>query len=81
VFIASALGLDTLGIDISPVGIENANEWVYGVLVSSPVLTYLVSHLASTPVAPPGKVALKEMDFFAMTAADSERYDVIYEYT
>ncbi|ETW84328.1 hypothetical protein HETIRDRAFT_381810 [Heterobasidion irregulare TC 32-1] len=65
IHIASSLGLETLGTDISSQAIQAAKER----LASVPGAT------AS------GKVFFQEADFFSMALPENERFDLVYDYT
>jgi len=61
-YISTALGLECLGLDISPTAVEAANALAAKAGVSD-------------------KVAFTVQDFFAMQVPDSEKFDIIYDYT
>ncbi|THH08547.1 hypothetical protein EW146_g8952 [Bondarzewia mesenterica] len=65
IYIASSLGLQTLGTDISSTAIQAAND----LLASSP------------DVQASKKVSFEETDFFTMKVTEDERFDLVYDYT
>ncbi|EGO01753.1 hypothetical protein SERLA73DRAFT_70920 [Serpula lacrymans var. lacrymans S7.3] len=67
VLIAAKLGLETVGLDISPVGLQNARD----------KLKSIPEDLSSAI----GKVTFDEADFFTYSVPDGQNYDVIYDYT
>ncbi|KAJ7057774.1 S-adenosyl-L-methionine-dependent methyltransferase [Mycena amicta] len=59
IYIASALGLETLAIDVSSIAVSNASKNL-----------------------PEGvKVRFEEHDFFAFKVSESEKFDLVYDYT
>ncbi|KAI0685916.1 S-adenosyl-L-methionine-dependent methyltransferase [Cytidiella melzeri] len=65
IYIANELGHHTLAIDISPTAVKAAEE-----LLSSP---------KGATVS--GSVSVQLQDFFTYQVAESERFDIIYDYT
>ncbi|EIM88233.1 S-adenosyl-L-methionine-dependent methyltransferase [Stereum hirsutum FP-91666 SS1] len=66
IYIASSLGVDTLGIDISPSAVAAAKA-------------QLSRHPQA--IRDPGKVTFEELDFFKLTVPEDERFDIVYDYT
>jgi len=66
IYLASALGHDTTGLDASATAVQAANE----LLRSQPVSQDLAS-----------KVHFKEADFFKFKVGEEEKFDLIYDYT
>jgi len=65
IHIATQLGLETLGVDLSPLAVEKANA-------------DLNSHSAIVPAV---NVSFKTTDFFTFSLPDDELFDLVYDYT
>jgi hypothetical protein len=82
IFIAATLGLDTLGIDISPTAIRSA-------YACASILRYLTSFfddlsgslLQSSPDIYPGSVTFQVSDFFSLSVTQDRSFDLVYDYT
>lgn len=80
VYLASTLGLDTLGVDIAETAVETANR-----LSSHEFLCRLsefdLFHRYLAATAPSASVTFKLLDFFSFKVPDDEKFDLAYDYT
>ena len=85
ILIATVLGLETTGLDISPVAMEAARACVGSHQI--PTCLYSLGHAhtrsntASSNLPAGTKVNFEARDFFALAPTPDERYDLIYDYT
>jgi hypothetical protein len=80
VLIASLLGLDTIGADISPTAVEVAKRYEKSFYFAKMANKFGFSIHSSTLIETPGKVTFKVLDFFQHAPRDDERYNLIFDY-
>ena len=81
IFIASTLGLDTLGVDLSTTAIQSAHRYYFSPIKRKTEFTPGSSLLASSPDVFPRKVTFQEVDFFSLSVPEEEKFDLVYDYT